>query len=120
MAEGLALSEMLSRITEDPKAVQMLSQILGGMGATESEEAEAPSLPEAQPQSDKAEPAVSLPFSLPSGTLSHGKGRRGVLNALRPYLSQRRCASLDRMIRAMELYEIIMETQLLKGGITNV
>ena len=119
MAEGLSLSEMLSRITEDPKANQMLSQILGGMGAAEAEETPMPQV-EAQPPSDKAEPANALPFSLPSGALSHGKGRRGVLNALRPYLSQRRCASLDRMIRAMELYEIIMETQLLKGGIANV
>lgn len=41
----------------------------------------------------------------------HGRGRREVLLALRPFLSERRCASVDRLLRALELYEVIEESR---------
>ncbi len=89
MAEGLDLGAMLSKIGENPEAQAMLSSLLGGTSDT--------------------------PTASPPGKRGRGGRRREMLLSLRPYLSSRRCASVDRMIRALELYEIIEETHLLKG-----
>ena len=89
MADGLDLGAMLSKIGENPEAQAMLSNLLGGTS--------------------------DPPTSSPPGKRGRGGKRREMLLSLRPYLSSRRCASVDRMIRALELYEIIEETHLLKG-----
>lgn len=112
MAEN-SLGQMLSAVMENPDALAMLTRLLGGAGETEV--TEAPTQEEAAPTPDEAGEAT------PVGLFSHGHSRRGssrreLFLAMRPYLSKRRCASVDRMLRAMELYEIIEETQLLKGG----
>lgn len=103
MAEGLDLGAMLSKIAENPEAREMLSSLLGSASPLPSTQAEEESQP-------------TMAFPAPPKKRGHGAKRREMLLTLRPYLGPRRCASVDRMIRALELYEIIEETSLLKGG----
>lgn len=56
-------------------------------------------------------PAGARVLPSPPPGRDHGRGRREVLLALRPFLSERRCASVDRLLRALELYEVIEETR---------
>jgi hypothetical protein len=113
---------MLAKISENPEARAILTNLLGSTsGGNPSSEAPVSAMPDgadAAPSEDAGGAAPVAAFSMPPPPPSHGrnKGRREVLLAIRPYLGARRCASVDRMIRALELYEIIEETQLLKGG----
>lgn len=56
-------------------------------------------------------PAGARVLRSPPPGRDHGRGRREVLLALRPFLSERRCASVDRLLRALELYEVIEESR---------
>lgn len=56
-------------------------------------------------------PAGARVLPSPPPGHDHGRGRREVLLALRPFLSERRCASVDRLLRALELYEVIEESR---------
>jgi len=117
----------------------MLAGILGSRGISlpgvteadqKEEETGGAALPEAaggQP-AEEAQENAGTPAAEPSAQANAGsqpppahrlaRSRRDFLVALRPYLGTRRCASCDRMIRALELYEIIGETHLMKGGKT--
>ncbi len=106
------IHEMISKITQNPDAMAMLSSILGS-GSNNGEE---PKNMDPEQSHESHGDAAPASLSLPLSTRSHGRRRREILYALRPYLGSRRAASLDRMIRALELYEIIEETHLLKGG----
>lgn len=97
MADGLDLGAMLSKISENPEAREMLSNILGAQTGGEDTEGE-------------------VEASAPPSKRSHSQHRREMLLALRPYLSTRRSATIDRMIRAIEVYDIIEQTRFLKGG----
>lgn len=140
--EAPDLGAMFEKISQNPQASAMLANLLGGRGGSPAaRQGDNASLPTdgAVPgdgtaptggAADSAEAkhpgegeAVSVgAFSLPPPPPAHGQGhghgkaRREMLLALRPYLGERRCASVDRMIRALELYDILEETHLLKGG----
>lgn len=90
MEDGLDLGAMLSKISENQEAREMLSSILGA--------------PKGNADADAPQKR------------GHTHHRREMLQALRPFLSTRRSTSIDRMIRALEVYEIIEQTQFLKGG----
>ena len=60
---------------------------------------------------DGSIPAGARLLPSPPPGRDHGRGRREVLLALRPFLSERRCASVDRLLRALELYEVIEESR---------
>lgn len=60
---------------------------------------------------DGSIPAGARVLRSPPPGRDHGRGRREVLLALRPFLSERRCASVDRLLRALELYEVIEESR---------
>lgn len=60
---------------------------------------------------DGSTPAGAHVLRSPPSGRDHGRGRREVLLALRPFLSERRCASVDRLLRALELYEVIEESR---------
>ena len=60
---------------------------------------------------DGSTPAGARVLPSPPPGRDHGRGRREVLLALRPFLSERRCASVDRLLRALELYEVIEESR---------
>lgn len=60
---------------------------------------------------DGSTPAGARVLHSPPPGRDHGRGRREVLLSLRPFLSERRCASVDRLLRALELYEVIEESR---------
>ena len=96
------LAGMLSSILSNPDAMSMLSGLLSGSELDTSHEAAEAVEPE----------AVESGAFRNEGRRHH---RRELLNAVRPYLSSQRCVSLDRMVRALELYEMLEQTELLKG-----
>ncbi len=116
MAGGIGdIGEMLRQISANPAASEMLANILGKKDGEEPQNKDV----NTENSSDKEEDsAPASTFSIPVSTRSHARGRREMLSTLRPYLGARRAASVDRMIRALELYEIIEETRLLRGGDT--
>ena len=90
------LNEMLGAILQNPEAKNALNGVLGAESA------------------EGAAKETSLDIGSHRGRRT--KERKHLLLAIRPYLGKNRCASVDRMIRALELYDIIEDTQLLKGG----
>lgn len=118
--ENLNLAPLLEKLGQNPAAVSMLQNLLGGRGGgasapsgsphedTESAESEHS---EDSPREGESIPTISFsPPPAPPG-YGHGKGRREVLLSLRPFLSEKRCATVDRVLRALELYEVIESTR---------
>ena len=118
--EHLKLAPLLEKLGQNPAAVSMLQNLLGGLGGgasapsgsphedTESAESEHS---EDSPREGESIPTISFsPPPAPPG-YGHGKGRREVLLSLRPFLSEKRCATVDRVLRALELYEVIESTR---------
>lgn len=98
------LAGMLSSVLSNPDAMGMLTSLLSGVeNPSEGEEIEA---------KECAEEALEVGHHEGKARCQH---RRELLSAIRPYLSHQRCATLDRMLRALELYELIEQTELLKG-----
>ncbi len=125
-SKGLNLAPLLERLGQNPAAIGLLGQLLGGGGDTPaaaavhapvgdivSDTGDADGAPERMGDEDDGSiPAGSAGVLLPPPPgRDHGKGRRDVLIALRPFLSSRRCASVDRLLRALELYEVIEDSR---------
>lgn len=125
--KGVNLAPLLERLGQNPAALGLIGQLLSGGNASAAEAAVPAGAPvtDTEPHND-AEDTVqtateaeeeSIPASGGSVLLppppgrDHGRGRREVLLALRPFLSSRRCASVDRLLRALELYEVIEESR---------
>lgn len=116
MADGKSavLAPLLERLGQNPTAMTLLGQLLGEDSTPEAQESAATSIGDAsavppEEAATAAASAVPLPHLPPPKGHDHGHGRRDVLLALRPFLSARRCASVDRVLRALELYEVIEE-----------
>ena len=128
-SKGLNLAPLLERLGQNPAAIGLLGQLLGGGGDGDATAAAAPAHSgEAVPGTDERDGAPerdakgddgSIPASVggtgvllpPPPGRDHGRGRRDVLITLRPFLSSRRCASVDRLLRALELYEVIEDSR---------
>ena len=125
-SKGLNLAPLLERLGQNPAAIGLLGQLLGGGCDTPaaaavhatvddivSDTGDADGAPEHMGDEDDGSiPAGSAGVLLPPPPgRDHGKGRRDVLIALRPFLSSRRCASVDRLLRALELYEVIEDSR---------
>lgn len=128
-SKGLNLAPLLERLGQNPAAIGLLGQLLGGGGNGDATAAAAPAHSgEAVSDTDERDGAPernaegddgSIPASVggtgvllpPPPGRDHGRGRRDVLIALRPFLSSRRCASVDRLLRALELYEVIEDSR---------
>ena len=128
-SKGLNLAPLLERLGQNPAAIGLLGQLLGGGGDGDATAAAAPAHSGgAVPGTDERDGAPgrdakgddgSIPASVggtgvllpPPPGRDHGRGRRDVLIALRPFLSSRRCASVDRLLRALELYEVIEDSR---------
>ena len=125
--KGVNLAPLLERLGQNPAALGLIGQLLSGGNASTAGAAVPAGAPvtDTEPHND-AEDTVqtateaeeeSTPASGGSVLLppppgrDHGRGRREVLLALRPFLSSRRCASVDRLLRALELYEVIEESR---------
>lgn len=131
-SKSLSLAPLLERLGQNPAALGLLGQLLGGGAKTppaSSAAAEPVSSPlagtdalaevpdDTQTVSDTEDESIPVSasgvgaFLPPPPGRDHGRGRRDVLLALRPFLSSRRCASVDRLLRALELYEVIEESR---------
>ncbi len=99
------IGEMIKQISANPTARDMLAGMLGS-----SEES-----PENQGSAPLGAESVAT-GATPFSHRPHGGGRRALLRALRPYLGTRRAASLDRMQRALDIYELIEQMLHTKGG----
>ncbi len=112
------ITAMLQEILKNPEAKTMLA---GLVGARESEDDTAPPLPSVEEPSSKDEkdtvPTVARAYPTQD---KKGQARQAVLLAIRPYLGTRRCASLDRLLRAMELYRLIEDTKLMQGNLPSL
>lgn len=112
MADGKSamLAPLLERLGQNPTAMSLLGQLLGGDSTSEAQDSTANAVDGASAvPSEKEATAAPLPQLPPPKGHDHGHGRREFLLALRPFLSARRCASVDRVLRALELYEVIEE-----------
>ena len=128
-SKGLNLAPLLERLGQNPAAIGLLGQLLGGGGDGDATAAAAPAHSgeavsdtdegDCAPERDAEGDDGSIPASVggtgvllpPPPGRDHGRGRRDVLIALRPFLSRRRCASVDRLLRALELYEVIEDSR---------
>ena len=118
--ENLNLAPLLEKLGQNPAAVSMLQSLIGGLGGGQSSPENLPhgdtEAAESEhrgddPREGESVPAISFsPPPAPPG-YGHGKGRREVLLSLRPFLSEKRCATVDRVLRALELYEVIESTR---------
>ena len=118
--ENLNLAPLLDKLGQNPAAVSMLQSLIGGLGGGQSSPENLPhgdtEAAESEhrgddPREGESVPAISFsPPPAPPG-YGHGKGRREVLLSLRPFLSEKRCATVDRVLRALELYEVIESTR---------
>ena len=82
------LSGLLGNLLSNPGALSALSGILGNLGGTAGK--------------DTAVPAM-LP---PSGRSGRYHDREGLLGALRPYLSPKRCQALEGACKLLEVIEL--------------
>ena len=138
--KGVSLAPLLERLGQNPAALGLLGQLLGGgsdTGGTVSGAGSAAAWQNAAAESDADADTATAGSHTDNGDTDgatdtagggsvevgarvlpdpppgrdHGRGRREVLLALRPFLSERRCASVDRLLRALELYEVIEESR---------
>lgn len=126
-SKGLNLAPLLERLGQNPAAIGLLGQLLGG-GSDAADRAASAGVEAREESGDTEEDTReredeevggSIPASVggtgvllpPPPGRDHGSGRREVLVALRPFLSSRRCASVDRLLRALELYEVIEDSR---------
>lgn len=121
------LSGLLGALLANPAAIEGLLSLIGnlrsdrGAGAeplpsgavAASAEAQAPPTEESEAAESGADgdaTAASAAAHLPRRSLICEK-RKGLLGALRPYLSPERCRTVDTLIRVSDLVEAFRETE---------
>lgn len=97
------LSTILSRVTENPQAMSMLSSLLGGMGDTENTQKKEPSK---EDKTDTEESAPILSTVKPRGN-RRGEDKRRLLLALKPFLSPARQSALDTLLLVLEATSLL-------------
>ena len=99
------LSGLLGNLLSNPGALSALSGILGNLGG-QSERQPPPEEPtHTEKPEEKAE--LTLPTMLPFAAKGGGhRDREGLLGALRPYLSPRRCQALEGACKLLEVIDL--------------
>ncbi len=100
------IGEMMRQISSNPAAREMLASLISN---------------EENPENIGSTPTEEGADAIPASVRPHGRhGGAGkhhaLLCALRPYLGERRGATLARMERALEIYEVIEQMRHAKGG----
>ena len=100
---SLGISEILSRVTENPQAMSMLSSLLGGVASSHSESS--PSGQEKERESVGVAPVLTRAQS----THRDGKAeeRRRLLLALKPFLSKEREQALETLITVLDAISLL-------------
>ena len=102
-AGAQGFSEILSRVTENPQAMAMLSSLLGGVASSRRE-----STP--PPQEKEAESVIATPV-LARAQSAHKDGkaeeRRHLLLALKPFLSKERGQALETLLTVLDAISLL-------------
>ncbi len=101
------LSTILSRVSENPQAMAMLSSLLGDVKEAPTEKEshkEEPLKEEGESKKDPpdAKEAMSLPIPLHRGKGGKHEDRRRLLIALKPFLSAERRQALETLLLVLE------------------
>lgn len=97
------LSGMLGALLANPQALSTVASLLGGaLNRPNETEGGAPT-PPPTPPSGESETRGTRP--LPAAR----DPRRGLLDALRPYLSPARCDMIDTLLRILELLALLQK-----------
>ena len=91
------LSGMLGALLSNPQALSTVASLLGGAMSRPSDGEKIP--PTAAPSEKDTPKALPPP--------SPRDPRRGLLDALRPYLSPARCEMIDTLLRILELLSLL-------------
>lgn len=95
------LSGILSRVTENPQAMSMLSSLLGGM-------VEKPPKVDTPPKQDKEEEKEATPVFLPKHERrGRHEDRRRLLLALKPFLTKERQRALETLLPVLEAIDLL-------------
>lgn len=102
------LSGLLNSLLSNPGALSALSGILGGLGGAPSKEA--PPHEEATRSDDEGSKDTE-PLAIPTMLTPPPRGgryhdREGLLGALRPYLSPKRCQALEGACKLLEVIDL--------------
>ena len=94
------LSEIISTVSSNPKALAMLSSLLGGAPIEKPEKPEEPKDTERTDACDDTLP--SLPISRGGKQHDKNEDRRRLLNALKPFLSPERRQAVNTLLIVLE------------------
>ena len=100
------LSTILSRVTENPQAMSMLSSLLGGVGGTEKPQKEQGAEPAKETVADAKESVPAISAIRPRGS-RRGEDKRRLLLALKPFLSPGRQSALDTLLLVLEATSLL-------------
>lgn len=102
------LSGLLGNLLSNSGALSALSGILGNLGGTAGKDT---AVPEPEPKKEDEEIREKEPQAVPamlppSGRSGRYHDREGLLGALRPYLSPKRCQALEGACKLLEVIEL--------------
>ncbi len=100
------LSTILSRVTENPQAMNMLSSLLGGAGSAEKPPKEESEVPAKESIADAKESVPAISAMKPRGS-RRGEDKRRLLLALKPFLSPGRQSALDTLLLVLEATSLL-------------
>lgn len=100
--QGPELSRIVSLIMQNPELIKQIEALAKSDGGEDS--AQAQPLPEKS--TEEAAPVSAAAFS-PSGGVERRQRRTQLLSALRPFVSERRGKTLDTLMGALDLFDMI-------------
>ena len=102
-----ALTALLSILKNTPAPQAMPQEPVSqeGVPQPEPQATEAPQTSEVQEQEDA--PDVAEVMALLPGKAPIGAQKREMLSAIRPYMNERRCQMIDRMVHAADLVQLL-------------
>ena len=98
------LSGLFGNLLSNPGALSALSGLLGSLGNPGEKEPPPGGHDKSEATSGEMPPIPTM-LSLPSGG-GRGKNREGLLGALRPYLSPKRCQALEGACKLLEVIDL--------------
>ena len=102
------LSSMISSLMSNPAALSAISSLLGNLNAGGASASPPPQTPPPPPEaSTYASAPPMLPVHAEPRGRRHDDDRRHLIDALRPFLSEERCATLDYILKISDLISLM-------------
>ena len=99
------LSGLIGNLLSNPGALSALTGIIGNLGG--ADEKQSPPTTDEKKGSEGGEAPPFTPAMLPiTARGNHHQNRDGLLGALRPYLSPKRCQALEGACKLLEVIEL--------------